>query len=179
MDVENNGPRTKADLLRRIRAGRAAFDAALAAIPPEIVERPVLDDGGSVKDLVAHVAAYEQWTAAQIAAANEGRQPTDLELYGVDDVPDDPEGWDLDRQNAAIRARHAGLSFPEALAFAERSFDRLLTALSTTPDDDLTRPGAQSWTGREAVIDLVPGQTYEHYADHLPPLRRLAGNDAG
>src|SRR5690242_4756400 len=177
MEPEQDTRQTKDELLERIRTGRADFDTVLLAVPPEVVDQPLLDGGWSVKDLVAHIAAYDQWTAAQITAANAGRAATDRELYGVEDVPDDPQGWDEDRQNAAIRDRYADVSYPDALAFAEQSFNQLLSVLTTTPEDVLTRPGAQAWTEGQAVIDLVPGETYRHYAEHLPALRTLAGFD--
>jgi uncharacterized protein (TIGR03083 family) len=173
--METDDPQTKDALLDRIRAGRTDFDTVLLAVPPEAVNEPVFAGGWSVKDLVAHIAAYEQWTAAQIAAGAEGRRATDMELYGVEELPEDPEGWDLDRQNAAIQERYAALSYPDALAFAEESFNRLLSALTALPDDAVVRPGVQSWTEGQAVIDVVPRQTYQHYLQHLPPLRELAG----
>jgi hypothetical protein len=173
--MQTDEPHTKDALLDRIRAGRNDFDTVLLAVPPEAVNEPLFAGGWSVKDLVAHIAAYEQWTAAQIMAAIEGRRATDQDLYGVEELPEDPEGWDLDRQNAAIRERYAELSYPDALAFAEASFNRLLSALTALPDDDVVRPGVQSWTEGQAVIDVVPGQTYRHYGQHLPPLKELAG----
>src|SRR5690349_7153292 len=86
--METDEPQTKDALLARIRDGRSEFDTVLLAVPPEAVNEPVFAGGWSIKDLVTHIAAYEQWTAAQIMAAQEGRRATDEELYGVDDVPE-------------------------------------------------------------------------------------------
>ena len=102
MTESSTRPGSKGELLERMRAGREEWDTLIAPIPDRARTEPALAGGWSVKDLIAHVAAYENWTAAQIRAANEGRAPTDRELYGVEEMPDDPEGWDLDRQNAAI-----------------------------------------------------------------------------
>ncbi len=99
-------PESKTELLERMRAGREEWDALIAQIPDSARTEPALAGGWSVKDLIAHVAAYENWTAAQIRAANEGRAPTNRELYGTEETPDYPEGWDLDRQNAMIYARY-------------------------------------------------------------------------
>ena len=89
-----NHPRGKLELLERMRAGRDEWDALIARIPETTLTAPVLTGGWSVKNLVAHVAAYEKWTASQIQAANEDRTPTDMELYGVEEMPPDPEGWE-------------------------------------------------------------------------------------
>jgi hypothetical protein len=61
------------------------------------------------------------------------------------------------------------------LAFAEASFNRLLSVLTVLPDDDVVRPGVQPWTEGQAILAVVPPQTYRHYRQHLPPLRELAG----
>ena len=106
MSEPSTRPGSKTELLERMRAGREEWDALIAQIPDNARTEPTLAGGWSVKDLIAHVAAYEKWTAAQIRAANEGRAPTNRELYGVEEMPDDPEGWDLDRQNAAIYAQY-------------------------------------------------------------------------
>ena len=44
-------------------------DALIAQIPDSVRTEPALAGGWSVKDLIAHVAAFENWTAAQIRAA--------------------------------------------------------------------------------------------------------------
>ena len=93
-----------------------------------------------MKDLIAHVAAYENWTAAQIRAANEGRAPTDMELYGVEELPPDAEGWDLDRQNAAIYARYKDMPLAEVKIFAKRAFADLIAAVEGVGEEDLARP---------------------------------------
>src|SRR5262245_5088367 len=136
---------TKAELLERMRDGRAYWDELITQLPASAVTEPALPGGWSVKDLMAHVAAYENWTAAQIRAANERREPTNLGLYGVAEAPDESEGWDLDRQNAAIYAQYAATPLAEVRAFAERAFNDLLAAVEAVPEADLTTAGAQAW----------------------------------
>jgi hypothetical protein len=48
--------KTRDEVLRLVRDGRAELEAALAGIPEERIEEPVLDGGWSAKDLMAHVA---------------------------------------------------------------------------------------------------------------------------
>ncbi len=177
MTDATDGQATKAELLERIRASYAGWEAVAAAIPDEAMTRPVLPGGWSAKDLLAHVAAYEQWTAAQVRAATEGREPTPMELYGQDDVPDDPQGWDLDRQNAAIHAQYRDVPLPEVQAFAERAHRDLVAAIEGTPEEDVARPGAQAWTDGKSLLEIVPGQSWRHYEEHIENLRSLAGKD--
>ncbi|MGH2614558.1 MAG: ClbS/DfsB family four-helix bundle protein [Thermomicrobiales bacterium] len=170
-------PESKTELLDRMRSGREEWDALLDQVPDAAREEPVLAGGQSVKDLIAHVAAYENWTAAQIRAANERRVPTDMELYGVEDLPPDPEGWDLDRQNAAIHARYKDKDLAEVVDFAERAFADLTAAVEGVRAEDFARPDAQSWTSGAPLLKIVPGQCYAHYQQHVDELRSLAGRD--
>src|SRR5678816_695939 len=133
------------DSLERMRAGREEWDALIAQIPDSARTEPALSGGWSVKDLIAHVAAFENWTAAQIRAANEGRAPTDRELYGVEEVTIGPEGWDLDRQNAAIYARYKETPLAEVMTLSSQAFADLVAAVEAVPDEDFTRTGAQPW----------------------------------
>ena len=68
-------PGNKTELLERMRAGREEWDALIAQIPDSARTEPALAGGWSAKDLIAHVAAHENWTAAQIRAANEAALP--------------------------------------------------------------------------------------------------------
>jgi hypothetical protein len=172
-----NHPRGKLELLERMRAGRDEWDALIARIPETTLTAPVLTGGWSVKNLVAHVAAYEKWTASQIQAANEDRTPTDMELYGVEEMPPDPEGWDVDRQNAAIYAQYKDMPLTEVMAFSAAAFGDLVAAIEKVSDDDIARPGAQSWAGDATLLEIVPGQCYAHYEQHIDELKSISGDD--
>jgi hypothetical protein len=160
-----------------MREGREEWDALIAQIPERTFTAPVLASGWSVKDVIAHVAAYENWTAAQIRAATEDRVPSDMELYGVEELPPDPEGWDLDRQNAAIYARYKEMSLPEVMAFSGRASSDLLAATESVPEEDFSRTGAQAWTGDATLVEIIPRQCYAHYEQHIDELKSIFGED--
>jgi hypothetical protein len=177
MAESSTRPGTKTELLERMRAGREEWDALIAQVPDSARTEPALAGGWSVKDLIAHVAAYENWTAAQIRAANEGRAPTDSELYGVEEMPDDPEGWDLDRQNAAIYARYKEMPLAEVMTFSSQAFADLVTAVEAASDEDFARSDAQTWTGDRTLLEIIPEQCYAHYEQHADELRSISGDD--
>jgi hypothetical protein len=177
MSEPSTQPGSKTELLERMRAGREEWDALIAQIPDSARTESVLAGGWSVKDLIAHVAAYENWTAAQIRAANEGRAPTNRELYGVEEMPDDPEGWDLDRQNAAIYARYKETPLAEVMTFSKQAFADLIVAVEGISEKDITRTGAQSWAGDRTLLEIVPEQCYGHYAQHADELRPISGDE--
>lgn len=178
MSDSTPSPTTKEELLHHLRAERLAFDNLVATVPEEVAIGPNLPDGSSVKDLLAHVAAYERWTAAQLRAANEGRAPTDMELYGRESLPPEAQNWDTDQINAAIRDQYRDLTYPEARKFAGAAFNELVEVIEATSEDDLIRSGAQSWVQETNLMAAIPGQSYAHYAMHLDELKTVAGRMA-
>ena len=146
-------------------------------IPESVRTEPALAGGWSVKDLIAHVAAYENWTAAQIRAANEDRAPTDRELYGVEAMPDDPEGWDLDRQNVAIYAQYKETPLAEVMTFSHQAFADLVAAVEAVSDEGLANTGAHAWTEDSTLLEIIPSQCYAHYELHADELKSISGDD--
>jgi hypothetical protein len=190
MAEASTSPKSKNELLERMRAGREEWDALIAQIPDSARTEPALPGGWSVKDLIAHVAAYEHWTAAQIRAANEGRTPTNSELYGSDETPGDPEEWDIgedvvnqtepdiiDRQNARIYAQYKETPLAEVMTFSSQAFADLMAAVEAVSEEDVTRPGAQTWTEDSTLLEIIPGQSYAHYEQHTGELRSISGDE--
>ncbi len=171
-------PATKAELLDRLRGERLALDNLIATVPAVVASEPNLPNEWSVKDLLAHIATYERWTAAQLRAFLEGRKATDMELYGVEQLPPEAKGWDLEQINASIYEQHKDLPYEDARAFAGQSFSDLMEALEIMSEDDLLRPGALDWVQEENLLAAIPGQTFGHYAMHIDDLRTVAGRMA-
>ena len=178
MSDSTPGPTTKEDLLHHLREERLAFDNLVATVPEVVAIEPNLPDGSSVKDLLAHIAAYERWTAAQMRAANEGRAPTDMELYGRESLPPEAQSWDTDQINASIRDQYQDLAYAEAREFAGSAFNELVKAIEATSEDTLLRSGAQAWVQETNLMAAIPGQSYAHYAMHMDELKTVAGRMA-
>lgn len=166
-------PASKAALLARMRAERAVWDGLVAAVPTPIRTLAVLPDCWSVKDLAAHIAVYERWTAAQLAAASAGRRATDWELYGVERLPPEAATWDVEQQNHAIYDQYKDVALAEVTVFAERAFSDLVTSVAAVPEEDLRRAGLQAWRGHLTLLEIVPAQSYEHYQPHIDDLRAV------
>ena len=68
MTERSTHPRSKSELLERMRAGREEWDARIAQIPETTLTTPVLGSGWSVKDLIAHVAEHSDYRQPAVAA---------------------------------------------------------------------------------------------------------------
>ncbi|HUS14404.1 MAG TPA: ClbS/DfsB family four-helix bundle protein [Chloroflexia bacterium] len=162
-----SNPTTKAELLARMHAGRAEWDALLGQVPEERLTEPALADGWSLKDLIAHVSAYEQWTADQLRAA--GRGEREMVIRPQDPPADEP--YDMNANNARIYAANRDRPLAEVLAESPLAFQALVDAIEALPEDLLTGPDRVAWTRGGSLLDIVPEQSYDHYAQHAADVR--------
>jgi len=176
-------PANKPELLERMGADRAAWDALVSQVPDHLASDPLLPNGWSVKDVMAHIAAHEEWRTQRM---NEdlGVSPIptpDTDETGADAAAEgESDGepvWDTDTINAMIYEQYKEDDLPTVEAFAARSFQDMIAAFDAAPNDYLNQPSW--WTGGSTVMEMVPAQTSDHYAQHEDDLRAVTAKLAG
>ena len=160
---------TKAELLVHIdRAWSALQDAIAGADDPQLVATG--PDGWSVKDHLAHLAAWQQ----SLLALLEGR-PRHAAM-GIDTPT-----WETGDEaaiNAALYEHHRDRPLPDVLEFSRRSHEQVLAALAPLTDLDLLRPYSHYQPddppfNPDPVVGWIAGNTYEHVEEHLAVIHRL------
>ena len=148
----------KIRFLDTLLAERAEWDRVLSQIDEARMAVPRVAGEWSVKDVVAHVTWFEREMVGVLTA---------YALVGSD-------LWDLpgDERNRVIFEQNRQRPLEDVLTEARQVFDQLLAAVRPLSDEDLVDPGRF----RDMPADWVPwqilaGNTYEHYRDHLPALR--------
>jgi hypothetical protein len=66
---------------------REAWEAVIAELGHQGLERPVLPDGWRVRDVLAHFNGWDRWQLVQLRCAFTGETPTDEELSGGIEFP--------------------------------------------------------------------------------------------
>jgi hypothetical protein len=163
-----DGETIKIELLDKVRLARAEWDALIAQVPKERLSEPGVEGEGhewSVKDIVAHVAIYEDWMAQQLNA-------------GGPNIPHEVDTMSQDQRNAWIFEYNRRLDAGAALAYAAQSHRKLITAIEALSPADLTSTEKWEWARGKPVYQLVPYETYLHYDDHAPGIRRWLGLEA-
>jgi hypothetical protein len=167
-------PTTKDELLEQMREARSTWIRVVSAIPDAVKVAPLLPNGWSVKDVIAHVAIYEHWTAEQLDAPRDQRSPFEVPgehvLSGADELTEDAI-------NAMIYDHFKDIALTDVMHFADRAFHDLLVAIEATPEEHLMHPVA--WADGQSPLAAIPGQSYERYHDHLRDVRTLAGAEVG
>jgi hypothetical protein len=126
--------------------------------------------GWSVKDHLTHIIAWEQsinyylqgklrHEALQVEAAMLNNQ-------------------DFDTINEVIRSQRGHISLNEVLVQLQQTHAELMELVKTMSDEDLTRPHRDYPPGTPAseqhsVMDLIRGDTSEHFDEHLHWIKSL------
>ena len=162
--TDSKRPTSKHELLQEMAEARAALEDLLARVPEERFLEPGRWGEWTLKDLVAHIAAYERWTAEQC-----GPDPAPEEIARM---RAESEGG-TDALNDAIYRQHRDDPLESVLAESRAAYETLRRTLEQLDEDALGRP---RWrTGDAGLLAALPGQSYAHYRDHLGGLRAAAG----
>lgn len=166
-------PRDKAELLERIGWSRAALEGAIDRLSETQLTAPRDQQGWSVKDHLAHLAAWER----SLAYLLRGRPRH--EGLGVDEaayLEDDEDGL-----NAVIHEHNQARPLPEVLVAFRQSHEQVLDALAGLTDADLLKtyshylPDEPGQDSGEPILKRIVGNTEEHYAEHRRWIEALAG----
>ncbi|HLZ23820.1 MAG TPA: ClbS/DfsB family four-helix bundle protein [Ktedonobacterales bacterium] len=165
---------SKSALLAEIDTARAGWDALIGDVPEARMTEPGAAGTWSVKDVLAHVAVYERWAADQLNAMMRG----ETEMYVAPDTPPGADTEDTDRQNAAYYAAWRDRSLADVRREARETFALLRAAIEQAPEALLNETDRYAWLGGSAVWQMVAGDAYEHYQDHIPSIRAWLGTSA-
>lgn len=160
-------PLNKADLLARIdRAYTVLIETIGRLTPAQIVTRPT-EDAWSVKDIVAHIATWEQALVRYCLQ----RQPFEaaVEIAGAQ-----PGTAGEDELNAQFFRRFQHWTWDNVWSFLQASHQQTLAALTALPETEWLKPvSATVSTATEPLLNHVIWNTYDHYIHHLETIRGL------
>ena len=165
---------TKARFLETLRAERRQWEEAIAAVGEERMTLPGFAGVWSVKDVVAHITAYERWLLEWLEAAARG-EPA---------APSVLDDGDMKRRNLAAHELTRGLSLAEVEAEARRVWDELIAVAERTSEEDLVEVSRapefvrRHWDSDTPLWQGIANLTYEHYQEHLPDFRAWASAPA-
>ena len=158
-----SAPRTplQADLAAMLHAMRDAERDLFTGIPTDIRETAGAIGEWSVKDVLAHLAAWRAVEARRIGARAGDVDP----LHASDPPTTEP----VDESNAALHERHAGLSWEAVIAEADASVEALVAAIERSSTDVLCECDDGSVAG-------IGASGVNHAVGHLPEIAEMAGD---
>ncbi len=156
---------TRDELLKAMRQAHADCLSALGDIPDDVMATRRVTDRWTLKDLLGHLAMWEQ-VATQFIAE-----------YKRDGAPQ-PLGLQDDAAIDAHNERQVALRRDWPLARVRAEFDvahrDLLAAVASLSDDDLRQSLPGAWQGA-TLENLIAWNSHEHLAEHREQIRRARG----
>ncbi|HET6650057.1 MAG TPA: DinB family protein [Candidatus Limnocylindria bacterium] len=143
-------------LLSALDAARDDFHDALAGVDAELVTAPGVVGEWSVRDLVVHVAAWDEHGTAALELATSGR--------GGDFAYSTA---DTDAENDRIEAEALRTSPSEALAREERAFTEFRAAIAALDPAQLKLKLGNG----DSVEAVIRYDGADHYAEHTEHIR--------
>jgi hypothetical protein len=149
-------PTTKTQLLAAAREGHARLEAFLATQTPAALNRTNTTTGWSVKDVLAHLTAWEQMVLDWYRAGLRGEKPA---------IPGGGYTWaQLPALNARILKRFHNRPLARVKADYATSFDETVRVIEGIGEADLFSRGRFAWTGTTTLGAYFVSNTSSHYA---------------
>jgi len=146
---------TKAELLKDIQVQRRQLEKNLAGISSANKVLPGVCGEWSIKDILAHLAAWEQLFLGWYQAGLRGETPQ-IPAPGITEK-------NFHQLNQQIFEKNRILSLEDVEAEFTASYQQILALVQKLPEDDIFLPGRYAWTGKHRLADYIAPNTCSHY----------------
>jgi hypothetical protein len=156
---------TKDQLLDRIQREHATFADSFAQLSDAQMTHPGVQNEWSIKDILAHISFWHRRMSYLIDCALRGEPFTGLRNEGEDGDAA------IDRVNAENEAANKHRPLAEVRAEYTQAYEQALASVSRLADNDLGTNSQRSMFLGGSLLELIAGDTYEHYQEHLPAIQ--------
>ena len=143
-------PLTIRETLERMDQGWASFHERVTSTPSERLELRLGEGTWTRKQMLAHIGTWHDLTVERLSAFAESGEPSEL-----------AEHEDVNNARAARAAE--GRTTGEIVLGMADSYRRIRRQVNTLSDSQLAEH--DGWAAA-----IIAGNTYGHYAEHLPDL---------
>ena len=150
---------TKARLLESIEKEHEQLETILGSLDESQFTTPGAGNGWSIKDILAHITAWERKMCLWLEESLAGKIPQ---------RPAPGLTWDdLDLLNQQIFEQNREKTLDEVLAEFKESYTTSLAMIKTITEEDLIDPDRFAWREGEPLWKMIAGNTYLHYREHF------------
>ncbi len=161
----NEHPTNNQELLDKVEAAHSEWQQLLSEVGAGRMGEPGVTGEWSVKDIIAHIAAWE------------GRVLDRMESEATG-APLEMAGWDMDKMNEAFYEHSRERSLEAVLQDAHAAHAHLMDRVQSLSEEALFEGGHFQWTNGDPLCYWIAGNTYEHYDEHAAPIREWLARTA-
>jgi len=123
------------------------------------MEEPGVNDGWSIKDEIAHLTYWNQTLVARLAAAATESAPDPAVFIQSEE--------EMHARNARCFAESTRRPLDDVLSDYQETFAAVIDRITALPEADLFDPHRFAWAKGRSLREVVAGETYEHYPEHI------------
>ena len=161
----------KHELRKRIDDGWRELEDAFEGLDEAAFSTPQDEGGWTIRDHLAHLGAWERLVTCRL----EGRLEDERHVVGLNEQ--EYESLEIDALNEHIVRSSRDRATGEVIRDLREGHAGVLEALDGVETERLGRPWLPHRPDRGALWQTVAGNTFEHYEEHLPSVRAMAGRD--
>lgn len=152
----------KASILNKMRTNYAALEEILTTLDrTQMTTEGVISDW-SIKDMLAHIVCWHHRLLAWLHAAIRNEEPT---ISGPDSVEE------MDALNAQFYQQNKPRSLAEVLTDFRTTHQQIMDIIQAMSEEELINPDRFAWTKGVPLWQVIAGDTYEHYQEHLKQIQ--------
>ncbi|MEX2227037.1 MAG: ClbS/DfsB family four-helix bundle protein [Dehalococcoidia bacterium] len=151
----------KQELAEITRSSRGALEAELAQLSDEQMLTPGVVDDWSVKDVLAHISAWERMFIDWIDALMRGDKPDRPEFF--------TDEW-TDKVNARVYWAHRTDSLEVVLAEFHAMHEVMMEFIEGLSEEDLFDHARFPWANGREMAPWLRANADEHYDEHREQL---------
>jgi hypothetical protein len=149
---------SKKEMLDLIRSEWKALWSVLKPLSREQMIQPGVESSWSVKDILAHITAWERRMVQWLEESLRGEVP---------ERPAPGMSWDdLDGLNEQIYRENKDRPLDGVLADSRKSHEESLKVVEAMAEEDLIEPDRFGWRGGDPMWHMVAANTWWHYKEH-------------
>jgi hypothetical protein len=157
----------KKQILTMLKDEFNRWEELLASLSEAQITAPQLPSNLSIKDVIAHLRAWQQISVGRMEAALHNKEP-EFPGWPAEFDPESEDG--PDQTNAWIYETNREIPWPRLHRDWREGFLRFLELGEAIPEKDLLDAGRYAWIEGQPLVSVLLGSYEHHHIDHLEPL---------
>jgi len=153
----------KAELLEKMNCGYAAFQTLLDVLGEAQMTTVEVNGSWSIKDVLTHLTAWQRAMVDRLQAAVRNEKPALMDLTDEE----------IDRLNEQFYQEGKSRPLAEVLTDFRTTYLQIVEIVQALPWEDLADAHRFAWLNGTPLWRYIPGDTYEHYQEHIESIREF------
>ncbi|HVB23345.1 MAG TPA: ClbS/DfsB family four-helix bundle protein [Ktedonobacteraceae bacterium] len=183
----------KSQLLALMNTSYTEFTTLIAPLSATQLTTPGVDHQWSIKDILVHLAFFQHHLLTYLQSAIQNVEPEKMTRETIDaqrrqfpgadaalaESEQQPTPTDeFSDMNDYIYLRNKSRQLDDVQADFHTSYTQVVATVRSMDDALLFDPNTVSWTKGNPLYAWVAGDTYEHYEEHIGPIKSWLASQA-